>query len=84
MSTASAEQLDERHEQVEVTVRTRLGASHPFHPRLDELAAQVVFTVMRTQRVGSQQTGEPPALSCFAEGRHIWARSPSTRLTVLC
>ena len=47
MSTASAEQLDERHEQVEITVRTPAGASHPFDLRLDELVAQVLSTVIK-------------------------------------
>jgi hypothetical protein len=46
MSTAPTEDLDDRREIIEVTVRTPAGASHPFRFNLHELVAEVVGTVI--------------------------------------
>jgi len=46
MSTVPTEDLDDRRERVEVTVRTPAGASHPFDLDLDELVAEVIATVI--------------------------------------
>ncbi len=46
MSTLPTEDLEDRREHVEVTVRNPAGASHPFDLDLDELVAEVVATVI--------------------------------------